>query len=235
MPDSCSNNEEKQVLWTEKEIQVTGAMPDQKCFDKILLHLMPAWCSGLSQNICVRAVPVLSTPPGLSLLSPPSLSYPHSQPAAVHMEMLPSSGHRGLTAAPAGLTQFWLTSPGKPRAWGPSAAQNQHPNLQVTFSTAFKAVIPQTQSQMPNAGAFRWEPPQPGSDGVRAPGEFGQHPQHRVGSLGSLALLFRARSWTQWPVGPFQLRGFHHSEVHFYWIILLKNSRKPPYFQLHMS
>lgn len=168
--------------------------------------------------------------------SPPLPSViPIPQPAAVHMEMLPSSGHRGLTAAPAGLTQFWLTSPGKPRAWGPSAAQNQHPNLQVTFSTAFKAVIPQTQSQMPNAGAFRWEPPKPGSDGVRAPGEFGQHPQHRVGSLGSLALLFRARSWTQWPVGPFQLRGFHHSEVHFYWIILLKNSRKPPYFQLHMS
>lgn len=101
MVDSCSNNKEKQVMWIEKEIQVTDAMPDQNRFDKILLHLMPAWCAGLSQNICVRSVPVLSTLPGLPLLSHPYLCSPIPQPAAIPMQMLPSAGHRRHTAAPA--------------------------------------------------------------------------------------------------------------------------------------
>lgn len=84
MLDSCSNDKEKQVMWIEKEVQVIGAMPDQNCFDKILLHLMPAWCAGPSQNICVRSVSVLSSLPGL--LSQPYLCYPHSPGCSIPQE-----------------------------------------------------------------------------------------------------------------------------------------------------
>lgn len=139
MLDSRSNNKEKQVLWIEKEIQVIGAMPDQNCFDKILLHLMPAWCAGPSQNICVRSVSVLSPLAGLPLLSHPCLCYPHSPGCSNPQENAASAGHKTRCSSCKVNTALTLQSRQSRQA---SAAQNHHPHLQVTLSIAFKA--PQT-------------------------------------------------------------------------------------------
>lgn len=198
MLDSCSNNKEKQVIWIEKETQVTGVMPDQNCFDQNIIapNACLVWWPGPKHLCQISACAAhtswtpTSIPPFPLVSQFPSLSCSNS------MKMPSSAGHRRHTAVPVGLTQSWLINPGKSRAWGPSAAQNQPPNLQVTFSIASRQWSLRIRARSQMLEHLGGEPSKSGSDAVRAHGEFGQCPQQRVGLLASLALLYRARSQT---------------------------------------
>lgn len=92
MLDSCSNNKEKQVMWIEKETQVTGATPEQNCFDQnIIAPEACLVCWPVPKHLCQISACVVHTP---GFLSHPYLCYTHPQPELQQFTWKCCAGHR---------------------------------------------------------------------------------------------------------------------------------------------